>query len=101
VTAGLEPPGPIFALRPSRPTACTEPKTRRSFEDYAHEWLEGYAGRTNRGFSKASRADYRRALDQHALPFFRGWKLADVEPRDVRRLVTELEAKGTRARERG
>ena len=70
------------------------PVTRQSFEDYAHEWLEGYAGRTNRGFSPASRADYRRALDQHAVPFFRGWKLAEVEPPDLRRFVKTLEAKG-------
>ncbi|MEJ7656891.1 MAG: site-specific integrase [Thermoleophilaceae bacterium] len=70
------------------------PVTRQPFEDYAREWLEGYAGRTSRGFSKASRADYRRALEQHAIPFFRGWKLADVEAPDVRRLVTTLEAKG-------
>jgi integrase len=70
------------------------PVTRQPFEDYARQWLDGYQGRTSRGFSNTSREDYKRALEHHAIPFFRGWRLADVEPPDVRRLVRELEGKG-------
>ncbi len=70
------------------------PTTREAFEDYAREWLDGYSGRTSRGFSETSRKDYARALDAYALPFFRGWRLVDVEPPDVRRFVKHLEDRG-------
>ena len=70
------------------------PTTRQSFEDYAAAWLDGYAGRTSRGFSETSRRDYQRALDAYAAPFFRSYRLADVEPPDVRRFVKHLESKG-------
>jgi integrase len=70
------------------------PATRQSFEEYAREWLAGYAGRTGRGFTEGSRRDYERALEQHALPFFRGWRLADIEPRDVRAFAKHLEEQG-------
>ena len=70
------------------------PATRQSFDDFAHEWLDGYAGRTGRGFTEGSREAYRRALDHYAVPFFRGWRLADVEPRDVRAFAKHLEGKG-------
>jgi integrase len=70
------------------------PATRQSFEDFAREWLDGYQGRTGRGFTESSRGAYRRALDHYAVPFFRGWRLADVEPRDVRRFAKHLEGQG-------
>src|SRR5215211_9087902 len=63
----------------SRTAGDRTPVTRQSFEDYAREWLEGYQGRTSRGFSSTSRRDYERALEHYAIPFFRGWRLADVE----------------------
>ena len=77
-----------------RRTGERTPATRASFEDYAREWLDTYAGRTGRGLSETSRNDYRRSIEQHAVPFFSGYRLADVEPPDVRRLVKALEAKG-------
>ena len=67
------------------------PTTRQSFEDYARDWIKGYQGRTDRGFSPTSRRDYERALEQYAIPFFRGWRLADIRRPDVRRLVRHLE----------
>src|SRR3954454_6046737 len=51
--------------------------TRQAFDEYALEWIDGYQGRTSRGFTEHARADYRRALEQHAIPFFVGWRLAD------------------------
>ena len=44
--------------------------------------------------SAQARADYRRSLDGYVIPFFTGWKLADVERADVRRLVADLERRG-------
>src|SRR5215210_2142519 len=70
------------------------PTTRRAFEDYARDWIAGYQGRTDRGFSETSRRDYERALEQYAIPFFTGWRLADIRRPDVRRFVRELEVRG-------
>lgn len=77
-----------------RRTGERAPATRASFEDYAREWLSTYGGRTGRGLSETSRDAYRRSLEQHVIPFFDGYRVADVEPPDVRRLVKALEAKG-------
>jgi hypothetical protein len=68
--------------------------TRKALDEYAREWLEGYAGRTSRGFSEQARSDYRRSLESYVIPFFTGLKLADVERADVRRLVKSLEERG-------
>ncbi len=78
----------------ARQSGNRKPPSRKLLEDCAREWLESYAGRTSRGFSAQARADYKRSLEGYVLPFFRGWKLADVERSDVRRLVAELERRG-------
>jgi len=70
------------------------PVTRRSVEDYAREWLDSYRGRTSRGLSNRTRNAYRSALLDRAIPYFRGYKLAEVEPPDVRRFIAKLEADG-------
>ena len=68
-----------------------KPATRERLEDYARRWLDTYSGRTARGFADTSRRDYRRAIEQYAIPFFRRFRLADVEPPDVREFVAYLE----------
>ena len=70
------------------------PQSRIGFEDYFRQWIEGYAGRTERGFSETTRVEYRRPIEQHALPRWRGWKFAAVEPGDVRELFAALAAAG-------
>lgn len=70
------------------------PVTRAGFEDYALEWLETYRGRTSRGLSDRTRASYRQALTARAVPHFRGYRLADVRPPDVRRLIEAMEREG-------
>jgi integrase len=47
-------------------------------------------GRTQRGFSETTRREYERPIEQHVLPRWRTWQLADVEPADVRELFREL-----------
>jgi integrase len=71
-----------------------QPTTRSLLEDHAREWIDGYAGRTSQGFTENTRAAYRRSLDTYVIPFFAGWKLADVERSDIRRLVKSLEDHG-------
>jgi integrase len=68
--------------------------TRELLEDYAPAWIDGYSGRTARGFTDQARDDYRRTLDQYVIPFFAGRKLADIDPPDVRRFVRHLEDHG-------
>jgi integrase len=70
------------------------PSSREAFEQYATRWIEFYGGRTARGFTETTRRDYRRAIEQRAVPFFRGYRLADIEPQDVRGFVTSMEGEG-------
>src|SRR3954451_14742276 len=49
-----------------RRPGSTAPSTRALSEDYAREWLDGYQGRTARGFTESSRTAYRRALEDYA-----------------------------------
>jgi integrase len=70
------------------------PVARIGFEDYFDGWIESYAGRTARGFTDRSRSLYRRSVEGAALPRWRTWKLADVEPTDVRDLYAGLRDDG-------
>jgi integrase len=70
------------------------PASRVGFEDYYEGWIESYAGRTARGFSSSSREEYRRTIESHALPRWATWRLADVEPADVRELFGDLRRSG-------
>jgi integrase len=71
--------------------------TKASFDEYAETWLSGYSGRTSRGLSETTRRDYRRSVETYAVPFFVGYRLAEIEPPDVRRFVQSLERRGIRA----
>jgi integrase len=70
------------------------PASRVGFEDYYEGWIASYAGRTGRGFSSSSREEYRRTIESHALPRWATWRLADVEPADVRELFGDLRRSG-------
>lgn len=70
------------------------PVSRVGFADYFDGWIENYAGRTARGFSETTRPEYRRPIDAHALPRWKTWKLADVEPADVRDLFGAMRKDG-------
>jgi integrase len=70
------------------------PASKASLGDYFAEWIESYAGRTARGFGETSREEYRRMVGSHAIPRWRTWRLADVEPADVRALLLALRKAG-------
>jgi integrase len=74
----------------NRDAGDRRPVARVGFEEYFIGWIDSYAGRTARGFSDRSRQLYRHHLEQHALPRWRPWRLADVEPADVRELFAAL-----------
>jgi integrase len=70
------------------------PARRVGFEDYFRDWIESYAGRTARGFSESTRPEYRRPIQRYAVPKWGGWRLAEVEPADLRELVGEMRRAG-------
>lgn len=78
----------------NRDAGDRRPVARVGFDDYFAEWIESYAGRTARGFSETTRPEYRRPIERYALPRWGGWRLAEVEPADVRDLFGELRRAG-------
>lgn len=82
-------------------------QSRVTFADYAAEWIESYTGRTRRGVSEDTRAEYRRALgldaEGNALPgragavgFFGRLPLREIGPRDIRRYAAHVAARGVK-----
>lgn len=55
-----------------------------TFNAYATDWLQTYSGRTSRGVRESTMAEYRRAIEQRAIPHFGKRPLASIEPRDVK-----------------
>ncbi len=85
---------PTFAeareAKGQRQTGDRRPTSKIGFADYFTEWIDSYAGRTARGFSETTRPEYRRPIEAHALPRWGTWKLAEVEPADVRELFGSM-----------
>lgn len=77
-----------------RAAGDARPTSRTTFAAYFDDWIETFAGRTSRGFSETSRDLYRRAITDMALPTWRTWRMAEIEPADVRALFADLSAKG-------
>jgi integrase len=70
------------------------PVARISFGGYFDDWIESYAGRTARGFSETTRREYRRPIERYAVPKWATWRLAEVEPADVRELFGDMQRRG-------
>ena len=70
------------------------PDSKLRFDHYFEEWIEVYAGRTARGITEGSRELYRRSIKDHALARWRGWRLSEIGPSDVRALYGELRDRG-------
>lgn len=70
------------------------PVARVGFADYFNDWIESYAGRTARGFSETTRPEYRRPIEQYATPKWATWRIAEVEPADVRELFGDMRRGG-------
>ena len=79
-----------------RDSGDRRPSSRQPFEEYARRWLDTYRGRTSRGLSERTRGTYRRDVENWAVPYFDGYRLAEVEPPDVRAFVGHLEEAGLR-----
>jgi integrase len=70
------------------------PVSKIRFNDYFKQWIKTYAGRTSRGFSETTRPEYERPIRIHALEHWKGWKLSEIEPADVRQRIGEMRADG-------
>ncbi len=71
-----------------------EPRSKTKFGDYFPEWIESYSGLTSRGFSETTRPEYRRPIDNYAMPAWKNKRLSDIERGDVRRLFMTLRKDG-------
>src|SRR5205085_6100787 len=83
--------------------------SRLSFRDYAPEWYATYKGRTSRGLRQATREDYGRQLGidpatgqpfepaRGAIAFFGRTRLAEIEPRQLKRYAASIAARGVSA----
>ena len=62
--------------------------------NYVREWLASYPGYTYRGLADSTRADYQYSLEHYILPRLGAMRITTIRPRDIRRLVGEMEAAG-------
>lgn len=57
--------------------------------------MDEYRGRTKRGvIAESTRIGYRRAVNDHLIPHFRGERIDEITASDVRSMFTSLEQKG-------
>lgn len=77
-----------------RDSVDSKPIDRVRFGQYFEQWIETYAGRTQRGFSETTRPEYRRTIQNHAMPRWAKWKLSEIEPKDVRELLMAMRNDG-------
>lgn len=68
-----------------------------TFADYGATWIKTYAGRTARGIREHTRADYRKRLEQDAIPFFGRMPLAAIEPQHVKQFAAHVSSRGVAA----
>lgn len=57
--------------------------SKEKFSDYAAEWIDRYQGNGRRGFTEATRDDYRRDLERYAFPRLGDRPLASITPRHI------------------
>ncbi len=77
-----------------RDSVDSKPVERTRFGDYFPDWIETYAGRTQRGFSETTRPEYRPTIENFALPRWKTLKLSEIEPKDVRELLMAMRNEG-------
>src|SRR4051812_33020062 len=70
------------------------PVSRETFATYATRWIDTYAGRTSRGIREATRDDYRKRLEQDAIPFFGRMRLTEIQPTDLKAFVAKMAGRG-------
>lgn len=77
-----------------RDSIDSKPSMKAKFGDYFPKWIESYAGLTSRGFSETTRPEYRRPIQNYAMPRWKTWKLTAIEPSDLRELFMSMRNEG-------
>jgi len=85
------------AERTARPRALC----RERFESYAERWLVEYTGRTARGLAPSTREAYAWSMHAYVIPYFRGVRMSDIGPADVKRFIAYLAGLAPRRSQRG
>ena len=62
--------------------------TRENFATYATRWIESYAGRNGSGIREETRRDYKRVLEQDAVPFLGHVRLSQIRQKHLDELVS-------------
>jgi hypothetical protein len=70
--------------------------SRVSFAYYAREWIESYGGRTTRGVREETRSDYRKRLEQDAIPFLGRLRLSEIQASDLDALAARVASRGVK-----
>lgn len=68
--------------------------TREKFGPYAARWIEHYAGRTSKGVREETRADYKRVLEQDAIPYLGQVPLAKIRQSHLNDLAARVASRG-------
>jgi integrase len=79
-----------------RATGETQPASNARFDDYARKWLETYNGRENEGLAPSTRESYTRAIEKHAIPYFRGQRLKDLRRQDIEGFARHMQQAGVK-----
>jgi integrase len=58
--------------------------------DYAPEWIKGYQGTGQRGFTEETRGEYRRDLERYVLPKLGHRRLVDTTPKHIAEFIAWL-----------
>lgn len=67
------------------------PQSRRSFDEYARDWVKHCQGRTSRGLDADTRREYAAVVERHLIPHFGATPIRDIERRDVNALIAKLQ----------
>jgi integrase len=70
--------------------------SRVSFAEYACQWVESYGGRTRKGVREETRSDYRKRLEQDAIPFLGRLRLSEIEASDLDALAAKIASRGVK-----
>lgn len=68
--------------------------SRVTFAEYAREWLDSYGGSNGHGIREETRGDYRRRLEQDAIPYLGKLRLSEIEARDLDGLAGKIASRG-------
>ncbi len=83
-----------WSAKNERNTGDTQVESTKRFDDYALLWLTSYRGRAGGGLADSTKSDYRRSIEQWAIPFFRNRRMRDVRTHDVPAWVSFMEQRG-------